>query len=105
MNNIYGKCAKCGRNLTIGHICTIDKSFYDSTKDKSIESLIIDLEEYTKRYEISFQFWGEGNNNVYISKDDVELQSFGGEDTIKDIIVRTIEYLDRINNKIKQKKQ
>jgi len=41
------------------------------------------IEKYAGKYELSFQFWGEGSNNVFIEKDGVELISFGGEDTPK----------------------
>jgi hypothetical protein len=57
------------------------------------------LKEYFGKYEISFQFWGDGNNNVFINKDDVEIASFGGENTPEEIMVRALEYLDRINRK------
>ncbi len=61
------------------------------------------IEFWTKRYEFSFQFWGSGNNNVYINKDDVEVASFGGEDSIQDILVMTIQWCEKSNPRIKYK--
>ena len=55
------------------------------------------LNPYFGKYEISFQFWGVGNNNVFINKNDVEIASFGGEETPEDIMQVTLSYLDRIN--------
>lgn len=57
------------------------------------------LNEYMGRYCISFQFWGSGNNNVYIEKDGVELYSAGGEETPFDIMTIALNYLDKINRK------
>lgn len=59
--------------------------------------LLDEIEHFSEKYQISFQFWGPDNNNVYISKDHVELTSFGGRETINDILIVTLEYLRRIN--------
>lgn len=40
-----------------------------------------ELNKYAGKYQFSFQFWGEGNNNVYIMKDDVDLFDTGGLET------------------------
>ncbi len=59
-----------------------------------IGSLLTRIIRYSNRYEINIQFWPD-QWAVYISKDDVELTSFGGdpEETLK----MAIDYLDRIN--------
>lgn len=62
------------------------------------ELLLSRIEKYSQRYNISFQFWGDGNNNCFINKDDVEIHSSGGHDTIKEALSYTLEYLDRINS-------
>lgn len=59
--------------------------------------LLKEIESFTDRYWFSFQFWGEDNNNVFIYKDDVEIASFGGENSITDILRYTLEYLYKIN--------
>lgn len=69
------------------------------TKKISVASLMKDIEEWSTVYEFSFQFWGEGNNNVYINKHGVELTSFGGENTIEDILKRTLEWVNEKNPK------
>jgi len=51
---------------------------------------------YAGKYQISIQFWGEGNTNVFIEKDDVELTDFGGLEP-EEAIKQAVEYLDRIN--------
>jgi hypothetical protein len=57
------------------------------------------LNEYMGKYQISFQFWGEGNNNVFIEKDGVPLHETGGYDTPYSAITDAVRYLDKINRK------
>lgn len=57
------------------------------------------LAEYFGRYEISFQFWGDGNNNVWIEKDGVSLWEAGGFEAPSGAMIAARNYLDRINNK------
>lgn len=59
-----------------------------------IGSLLTRIIRYSNRYEINVQFWPD-QWAIYISKDDVELTSFGGnpEETLR----CGVEYLDRIN--------
>lgn len=64
-----------------------------------MEDLIKRIEEYAGKYEFSFQFWGKGNNNIYIVKDDVDLYNSGQHETIKDCLEDALTYLDRINRK------
>ena len=52
--------------------------------------------KYAGKYDISIQFWGPGNTNVFIEKDGVPLTDFGSLDP-EEAIQRTIDYLDRIN--------
>ena len=54
--------------------------------------------KYAGKYEISIQFWGDGNTNVFIAKDGVELTDFGGL-TPFEAIGKTVGYLDKINKK------
>lgn len=54
------------------------------------------LLKYSDRYEINIQFW-PNQTAVYIEKDNVELQNYGGDFDFA--ISKSIEYLDRINNK------
>ncbi len=67
-----------------------------------VDNLLEERENYFKMlnyagiYEISIQFWGESNTNVFIAKDGIELTDFGGLDPAE-AIAKTVEYLDRIN--------
>lgn len=63
----------------------------------SIEYLIAELQKWSHEYEFQFQFWGDANNNVFIEKGGIEVASFGGEDTIKDILKRTVDWIHRTN--------
>lgn len=54
------------------------------------------LLRYSDRYEIIIQFWS-GQIVVYIYKDGVELQDYGGDFDFA--INSSIKYLDRINKK------
>lgn len=55
------------------------------------------LTKYAGKYQISFQLWGDNNNNIFIQKDDVDLWSCGNERTPLSAMIRAIGYLDRIN--------
>ena len=61
--------------------------------------LIDDLEKWGKEYGFSFQFWGPDQNNVFISKGDIEIAHFGGESNIRDIIVRALDWVKKQNPK------
>lgn len=56
----------------------------------NLEKLI----KFSDRYEINIQFWPD-QTAVYISKDDVELQSYGGDFDFA--IDSALAYLRRIN--------
>ena len=61
------------------------------------EKLLKEIELFSVKYQFSFQFWGDGNNNVFISKDDVELYSSGGWLNIEDALTDAVKYIYRIN--------
>lgn len=63
--------------------------------------LMAKIEFWTKRYEFSFQFWGEDNNNVYINRGTVEIASFGGEGTIREILERTLAWCEKASPSLK----
>lgn len=60
------------------------------------------LLEYSDKYEISIQFWPK-QVVVYIEKDDVELQDYGGDWEFA--IESSIEYLNKITNNKKNKNE
>jgi hypothetical protein len=62
-----------------------------------MNELLIEIEKWTDQYEFSFQFWGEGNNSVFINRGGVELASFGGEETIEKILSRTLDWVKKSN--------
>ena len=72
------------------------------TAYKNIDLLLKERENYKKmlayagKYEITIQFWGESDTNVFIAKDGTELTDFGGLDP-EEAIEKTVKYLDRIN--------
>lgn len=59
------------------------------------------VEFWSKRYQFSFQFWGKGNNNVFIQKDSVEIKSFGGRETMREIFQDTVAWCEKANPRIK----
>jgi hypothetical protein len=73
---------------------------------ENLEKLLTERENFDKmlkyagKYEISIQFWGDSNTNVFIAKDGIDLYDFGGLDP-SEAIAKIVEYLDRIN-KVKQ---
>lgn len=67
----------------------------------SMGILIGKIEYWQKQYEFSFQFWEEDNNNVFINRGHVEIASFGGESTIRDILELTIQWCEKANPRFK----
>lgn len=61
--------------------------------DKQLDQLR-KLLKYSDRYDLSIQFWVE-QTVVYITKGDVELNSFGGDFNFA--INSALKYLNRIN--------
>lgn len=62
-----------------------------------MEKLIKAIEKFSDKYQFSFQFWGSGNNNVYIMKDDVDLYDTGGYLTAEDVMIAALQYIYKIN--------
>lgn len=55
------------------------------------------LEIWSQKYDLVFQFWGKRNNHCYIEKDGVELTCISQCESIKECINKVLEYLNRIN--------
>ncbi len=70
--------------------------------------LLKEIEKYSDKYKFSFQFWGEGDNNVYISKAnidiDIDLFSTGGLYTIKDALISALNWVYKVNRVPKAKR-
>lgn len=62
---------------------------------------IAKLQFWSGRYDISIQFWGAGNNNVYVSKDDVEIYVSGGCESPLEAISKVNEWAERSNPRLK----
>src|SRR4051812_27521741 len=67
------------------------------TAMENIYVVIEKIKKWSSIYEFSFQFWGEGNNNVFINKGGIELASFGGEPTIEDILKVALDWVNKQN--------
>lgn len=63
------------------------------------KTLMARLMDYSEIYEINFQLWPECYS-IYISKDGIDLHSYGGESEPNKTMKRALEYLDRINKKV-----
>ena len=62
-----------------------------------VRNLIREIENYSDKYQFSFQFWGDGNNNVFIMKDDIDLYSSGGFSSIQEVLIDALQYIYKIN--------
>jgi hypothetical protein len=62
-----------------------------------MKKLIKEIEKYSQKYQISFQFWGDGNNNAFIMKDDVDLYDSGGFLSIREAVMDALQYIYKIN--------
>jgi hypothetical protein len=67
-----------------------------------ISEILAELEKWSQTYEFSFQFWGDGNNNVYIAKGGVDLYDTGGYNTILEAIWAALEWVYAKNPKAKK---
>lgn len=61
-----------------------------------MNNLTKELDKWSKKYDLSFQFW-EGNNSFYVEKNDVELHSSGGFLTSEECIKECLLYIYKIN--------
>lgn len=61
------------------------------------KELMNEIEKWSGKYLFSFQFWGKGNNNVFIAKDDVDLYDTGGYLTAEDVMIAALQYIYKIN--------
>ncbi len=61
------------------------------------EKLLSQIEKFSEKYEFNFQFWGAGNNNVYIMKQGVDLYDSGGFETIEEVLIDALRYIYKIN--------
>lgn len=75
---------------------TVEKCFQEYTSQFQTDGWT-EIEKWSGQYEFSFQFWGAGNNNVFINKGGVELASFGGENSIEDILRLTLKWVNEKN--------
>lgn len=60
--------------------------------------LFLDLNKWSKIYDFNFQFWGEGNNNVFIYKNDIEIFSSGDNECVQESIYKALNFINKINN-------
>jgi hypothetical protein len=58
--------------------------------------LLSEIESYSNKYNFSFQFWGAGNNNVFIEKDNVEIYSSGGFETPDECMGKALLFIYKI---------
>jgi hypothetical protein len=72
-----------------------------ASKHISIGMKLAKIEFWTKRYEFSFQFWGEDNNNVYINRGTVEIASMGGRASVEEILDDVIEWCEKASPRMK----
>ena len=66
-----------------------------------MENLFKELEKWSNKYDINFQFWHR-NNSVYINKSGhndlmVDLYSTGGYDTPKEVIIAALDWIYKVN--------
>jgi hypothetical protein len=70
------------------------KNTLNESQVKQLQILL----SYSDRYEISVQFWPD-QTAVYIEKDGVDLNSFGGDFDFA--VGKSVEYLDRVTKTVR----
>ena len=72
------------------------------TRDKvGLGLLLLKVEFWAFQYDFSFQFWGVGNNNIYVSRGNIELVSSGGFETVKEALESVINWCEKSNPSVK----
>lgn len=66
-----------------------------------VGGLVTKVEFWAHQYDFSFQFWGPGNNNVFINKGTIELTSSGGFDTVKEMFEFVENWCKKANPRVK----
>lgn len=64
---------------------------------KETNNILEIIDYWSNKYEFNFQFWGEGNNNVYIYKGGVDLYNSGQHEKPLDCMKDAIKYINKIN--------
>lgn len=59
------------------------------------------VEFWAYQYDFSFQFWGPGNNNVFIMRGTIEVHSSGGFDTVKEMMEYVLRWCEKANPRVK----
>ena len=65
--------------------------------EQSSEQLIAEITKWQTIYEFTFQFWGPGQNNVFIEKGSIRMTDFGGCETPKEAMTRALEWVNKQN--------
>lgn len=101
-NYVFGSDSKwsnnndeCGDNLG-----SFKKGANWVIKKLTIVKNLAKIFKYANQYNITIQFWGDNNTNVFIEKgnNSIELTDFGGLSP-EEALEKTVEYLDKINKK------
>lgn len=69
-----------------------------------MEKLMQEIEKWSEKYDFSFQFWGKDYNNIYISKDQIDLYDTGGYETVEDVLKVALEWVYKVNRTPKSKR-
>lgn len=64
--------------------------------DRDTIKLLKELEKWKGIYDFGIQLYN-GDWNIYISKDDVDLYSIGGDRVLKDALTTILEWINRVN--------
>lgn len=70
---------------------------FEGGDEKSVEELLSDIDYWATKYEFTFQFWGDANNNLFIRKGGVSMYDNGGLETPKEAILDALKYINKIN--------
>lgn len=103
-SSIYGVCSKHPNHSMIN--CPMCEMENDELSDNIVNQiqdslikidLINEIEKWSQKYDISFQLWGLGNNNVFIQRDHVELHSSGGYETVTEAMKEALLWIYKVN--------
>lgn len=65
---------------------------------KTNSYLLKQIELWSEKYDFRFNFQGKNNNGFFIEKNDIELLSGGGFESINQTLAYAVEYIEKINN-------
>lgn len=64
----------------------------EQNADLHLASVLREIDTFTDKYEFNFQLWGEDRYTVYIEKGGIDMTSFGGCETMIEVLEEALNW-------------